>query len=186
METELREAQRSSLENYVKELVETYLQERERRKTKRLAIIASKGTLDMAYPPFILATAAAAMGWEVGIFFTFYGLNLIHREKMKALKVAPLGNPAMPMPVPNLVGALPGMTSLGTAIMKRMFRAHKVASIQELVDMAKEAGVKLFPCAMTAEVFGYKKSDFIDGVEDMAGAAGFLAFAADADVTLFI
>ncbi len=186
METEVRQAQERSLEEYVKGLVDAYLQEKERRRTRRLAIIASKGTLDMAYPPFILATAAAAMGWEVGIFFTFYGLNLIHREKMKSLKVAPLGNPAMPMPVPNLVGALPGMTSLGTAVMKRMFRAHRVASIEELVDLAREAGVKLFPCAMTAEVFGYRKEDFIDGVEEMAGAAGFLAFAADADVTLFV
>ncbi len=186
METEVRQAQERSLEEYVKGLVDAYLQEKERRRTRRLAIIASKGTLDMAYPPFILATAAAAMGWEVGIFFTFYGLNLIHREKMKSLKVAPLGNPAMPMPVPNLVGALPGMTSLGTAVMKRMFRAHRVARIEELVDLAREAGVKLFPCAMTAEVFGYRKEDFIDGVEEMAGAAGFLAFAADADVTLFV
>lgn len=186
METDVREAERRSLEDYVKGLVDAYLQEKERQRTKRLAIIASKGTLDMAYPPFILATAAAAMGWEVGIFFTFYGLNLIHREKMKSLKVAPIGNPAMPMPVPNLIGALPGMTSLGTAIMKRMFKAHRVASIGELVGIAREAGVKLFPCAMTAEVFGYKKEDFIDGVEDLAGAAGFLSFAANADVTLFV
>jgi peroxiredoxin family protein len=186
METEVRETRQQSLEEYVKALVDTYLQERAKQRTKRLAIIASKGTLDMAYPPFILATAAAAMGWEVGIFFTFYGLNLIHRQRMKELKVAPLANPAMPMPVPNLVGALPGMTALGTAIMKRMFRSHHVASIEELVQLAREAGVKLFPCAMTAEVFGYKKDDFIDGIEEMAGAAGFLAFASEADVTIFV
>ena len=76
---------------------------------RRLALVASKGSLDGAYPPLILAATAASLGWEAGIFFTFYGLDILHRKKHRKLKVASLGNPAMPVPLPSLVGALPGM-----------------------------------------------------------------------------
>ncbi len=173
----------------VREQVDAYLQEKEAEKetrTPRLALIATKGTLDWAYPPLILATTGAALGWDVGIFFTFYGLNIIHKEKSKHLKVAPLANPAMPMPVPNIVGAIPGMTSMGTMVMKGMFKSHHVSSIDELMEMAVEAGVKLWPCGMTMDVFGYKPEDFIDGVQEVCGATHFLGFAKDADVSLFI
>src|SRR3990172_34649 len=95
-------------------------------KTKRLAMVASKGTLDQAYPPLILATTAAAMGWEVGIFFTFYGLDILHKKRLERLQVSPVGNPAMPPPipaipmlkVPTLMGALPGMAAVATAMME--------------------------------------------------------------------
>ena len=120
------------------------------------------------------------------MFFTFYGLNIIHRHRGKKLKVAPLGNPAMPMPVPNVVGAIPGMTHLGTRVMKRMFKAKGVAGIDELLEMALETGVKMWPCGMTLEVFGYKQEDFIDGVQQVCGAAHFIGYAQDADVSLFI
>src|SRR5579859_3610258 len=158
----------SEIARLVREQVDAYLQEKEAEKetrTPRLAMIATKGTLDWAYPPLILATSAAALGWDVGIFFTFYGLNIIHKEKSKHLKVAPLGNPAMPMPVPNIVGAIPGMTAMGTTIMKRMFHSHNVASIDELLEMAVDSGVKMWPCGMTLEVFGYKPDDFIEGIQ---------------------
>lgn len=177
------------LERRVRELVDAYLQQREdqrRRKRKKLAIIATKGTLDFAYPPLILATTAAALGWEVGVFFTFYGLNIIHRDKRRLLQVAPLGNPAMPMPVPNLVGVLPGMTAMATTMMKRMFKRKGVASVQELLELALENEVKLFPCSMTAEVFGYRADDFVEGTQPMCGAAAFLSYASDADISLFI
>ncbi len=153
---------------------------------KKLAIIATKGTLDWAYPPLILATTTAALGWDVGIFFTFYGLNIIHKEKNRQLAVASVGNPAMPIPVPTLVGALPGMTKLGTNVMKRMFANHGVASIDELLDMAVQTGVKMYPCGMTIEVFGYQPEDFIEGIQPICGAATFVEYAADADVSLFI
>jgi peroxiredoxin family protein len=177
------------LERIVRERVDAYLQEKEtekEQKTPKLAIIATKGTLDWAYPPLILATTAAALGWDVGIFFTFYGLNIIHKEKSKHLQVAPLGNPAMPMPVPNIVGAIPGMTAMGTTVMKKMFSSHHVSSIDELLEMAVESGVKMWPCGMTLEVFGYKQDDFIDGVQEVCGAAHFIGYAQDADVSLFI
>src|ERR1700693_889107 len=169
--------------------VDEYLAEKQIEKDarpKKMALIATKGTLDMAYPPLILATTAASLGWDVGIFFTFYGLNIIHKQKGKHMKVAPLGNPAMPMPVPNLVGAIPGMTAMGTMVMKSMFKSHGVATIDDLLEAAIDTGVRLIPCAMTIEVFGYKDGDFIKEAEAPCGAATFIDWAEDADICLFI
>jgi peroxiredoxin family protein len=154
---------------------------------RHTAIIASKGTLDWAYPPLILATTAAASGMDASIFFTFYGLNIIHKDFERKLKVSPVGNPAMPMPVPmpNLVTGLPGMGPLATQMMKSMFRNKHVATIAELIESAQDLGVKLVACQMTMDVFGYTQDDFIDGVE-FGGAAAFLADARKAHVTLFV
>ncbi len=151
------------------------------------AIIASKGTLDWAYPPLILATTAAASGMDASIFFTFYGLNIVHRDYERKLKVSPIGNPAMPMPVPmpNFVTGLPGMGPMATQMMKSMFRNKHVATIKELLESAQDLGVKLVACQMTMDVFGYSQDDFIDGVE-FGGAAAFLADARNAHVTLFV
>jgi peroxiredoxin family protein len=175
------------LDAAIRERVDSYLAElkaKEKKRQKRMAIISTKGTLDWAYPPLILASSAAAMGWEVGIFFTFYGLNIIHKNKK--LMVAPLGNPAMPMPVPNLIGAIPGMTPMATTMMKKMFKGKGVASIDELMQSCIDLGVRLMPCQMTVDVFGYKQEDFLPAAEPGCGAAAFIRFAADADVSLFI
>jgi peroxiredoxin family protein len=154
--------------------------------SKKLALIASKGTLDWAYPPFILASTAAALDYEVQIFFTFYGLTLLKKD-LGDLKVSPLGNPAMPMPVPmpNLVQMLPGMESMATMMMKQKIKDKGVASIGELRDLCLEAEVKLVACQMTVDLFDFKKEDFIDGIE-FGGAATFFEFAGEADVSLFI
>ncbi len=154
---------------------------------KKMTIIASKGTLDMAYPPLILATTAAAMDAEVTIFFTFYGLEIIKKENAEKLKVSPLGNPAMtsPVPIPSLVASLPGMETLATAMMKSLFKKHGVASVGQLLEMAQESGVKLIACQMTMDVMGYKQSDMIKGVE-FGGAATWMDIAADADINLFV
>jgi peroxiredoxin family protein len=153
---------------------------------KKMAIIASKGTLDMAYPPFILATTAAALGWEVQIFFTFYGLQLL-RKSLKKIKISPLANPAMPMPVPMpvLLSSLPGMQSMATSMMKQKIKKHGVASLEDLRTMCLEADIKMIACQMTIDLFEFKQSEFIDGIE-LGGAATFLEFAGEADVTLFI
>ncbi len=155
--------------------------------TKTATFIASKGTLDWAYPPLILATTAAASGMETSIFFTFYGLNIIHKDFERLLKVSPLGNPAMPMPVPmpNFVLGLPGMGPVATKMMKTKFHRKNVATITDLLASAQELGVRLIACQMTMDVFGYEPEDFLDGVE-FAGAAAFLAEARRAHVTLFI
>jgi peroxiredoxin family protein len=153
---------------------------------KKMALIATKGTLDMAYPPFILASTAAALGWEVQVFFTFYGLQLL-RKDLDDIKISPLANPAMPMPMPMpvLVQVLPGMESMATMMMKDKMKKKGVASLKELRDICLEADVKFIGCQMTVDLFEFKPSDFIDGVE-YGGAATFLGFAGESDVSLFI
>ncbi|MFP5352481.1 MAG: DsrE/DsrF/DrsH-like family protein [Actinomycetota bacterium] len=153
----------------------------------KAAIIASKGTLDWAYPPLILAATAAATGMDTAVFFTFYGLNIIHKDHNKLLKIGPVGNPAMPMPVPmpQLLTAMPGMVPMATSMMKSKFKKKNVATIDELLEAAKESDVRLIACQMTMDVFGYEQSDFIEGVE-FAGAAAYLSEARKAHTTLFI
>lgn len=166
--------------------------EENKSKPRRLALIASKGTLDMAYPPLTMATTAASMGWEVGVFFTFYGLDIIHKERQKKLAVSPVGNPAMPPPVsgvplkvPTLVGTLPGMTGMATSMMKRWMEDANMIPITEMLDIALELDVHLYACNTTLEVMGVEPEDLMEGV-DRAGSPAFLDFAADADVQLFI
>jgi len=155
---------------------------------KRLAIIAGHGTLDAAYPPLILATAAAAMDMEAAIFFTFYGLEILKKGKADKLQVSPIANPAMPQPipgisVPNILGMLPGMTAVATAMMNSWMSKAKVAKVSELLGLAKESGVRLIACQMTMDVMGIKKEDLIDGVE-IGGAATFLQFASQDAIAL--
>ncbi len=152
---------------------------------KRLAIVASKGTMDMAYPPLILATTAAAMGQEAAIFFTFYGLDVLNKKKLARLKVAPLANPAMPVPVPNIIGAIPGMTAMATWMMGRMMRKQKVPTVPQFLDLSKQLGVRLIACTTTMGIMGIKKEDLVEGVE-IQGAAAFLEYASQAQVTLFV
>jgi peroxiredoxin family protein len=161
-------------------------------KPRRLALVASKGSLDMAYPPLILASTAAALGWEVGVFCTFYGLDLINKRKIGAMKVAPIGNPAMPPPftgvpvqVPNIIGMLPGATALATSFMKGWMENANMPTVQELLDICLESDVKFYACATTMGVMGVKNEDLIEGASCL-GAAGFLDFAADADISMFI
>jgi len=149
----------------------------------RVAIIASHGTLDMAYPPLILATGALALDMEAAIFFTFYGLHILKKGWADKLQVPPIANPAMPMPVPNLVGMLPGMTAVATSMMKSSMSKAKVAKLSELLDLAREGGVKLIACQMTMDVMGIKNEDLIDGVE-IGGAATFLEYASRNAITL--
>ncbi|MGA8149327.1 MAG: DsrE/DsrF/DrsH-like family protein [Gallionellaceae bacterium] len=153
---------------------------------KKMAIIATKGTLDMAYPPFILGSTAAALGFEVQIFFTFYGLQLL-RKDLSDVKISPLANPAMPMPVPMpvFVQMLPGMESMATMMMKDKMKKKGVASLEELRSLCLEADVKFIACQMTVDLFDFDKSDFIDNIE-FGGAATFLEFAGDTDICLFV
>jgi peroxiredoxin family protein len=152
---------------------------------KKLAIIATKGSLDWGYPPFILASTAAALGYQTQVFFTFYGLQLL-RKKLD-LKVTSLGNPGMPMPMPMpvMLQALPGMQSMMTMMMKKKMKSKGVASLEELRDLCQEAEVKMIACQMTVDLFDMNPAEFIDGIE-LGGAATFFEFAGEADVSLFI
>ena len=156
-------------------------------KPKRMAIIASKGTLDMAYPPLILASTAAAMDVETMIFYTFYGVDIVNKHKFANLKVAPIANPAMPSPVPmpNIIGMLPGMTALGTMMMKSMMGKINWPSVPELMEICLEMDVKMVACTPTLEMTGLTKDDLIDGVQ-VGGAADYLDFGLDANINLFV
>ena len=153
---------------------------------KKMGIIATKGTLDMAYPPLILASTAAALGWEVQVFCTFYGLTLL-RKDLSDISISPLANPAMPMPVPMPVFAqmLPGMEAMATKMMKTKMKNKGIASLQELREMCLEAEVKFVACQMTVDLFEFEQDEFIENI-DFVGAASFLEFAGEADVCLFI
>lgn len=164
-----------------------------------MTIIATKGTLDMAYPPFILASTAAALGWEVSIFFTFYGLSLLKRDL--DLKVTPLGNPAMPMKLPegpawlrgkelpiptSMMTLMPGFQGMATNLMRKTMNQKGIARIEDLREMCIEAEVKLVACQMTVDLFEYGKDDFISEIEEWVGAASFLPRALKADINLFV
>lgn len=172
---------------------EQKMTQRETGKTPAMTIIATKGTLDMAYPPFILASTASALGWDVSIFFTFYGLNLLKKDL--DLKVTPLGNPAMPMKLPNglempvptsVMALMPGFQSMASGMMKKTLNNKGVASIDELRELCIEADVKLIACQMTVDLFGYRKGEFIPEISEWVGAASFLPTALQAEVNLFV
>jgi len=189
----------SALDAWFDERFAKKTREQEENKTASLAIIATKGTMDWAYPPLILASTASALGWDVSVFFTFYGLELLKKDLN--LEVSPLGNPGMPMKmpfgpkwfkginwnVPNLVMAsVPGFEKMATGMMKQTVKNNGVATIAELREACIEGGVNLVACQMTVDLFGYTHDDFIPEVKDWIGAATFLPIAQKSDVCLFI
>ena len=198
----------AALDRMIRERIDALLEERlaeklaelKSAKTPAMTIIATKGTLDWAYPPYILASTAAALGWDVSMFFTFYGLELLKKD-LSRLQVSPLGNPAMPMKMPfgpewfrsirwNIPNALqaviPGFEAFATTMMKKTVKNNGVAEIAMLRSLCVEAGVNLIGCQMTVDLFGYKPEEFVPEVKEYVGAATFLPMAKDADVSLFI
>nr|MBS0019683.1 DsrE/DsrF/DrsH-like family protein [Gammaproteobacteria bacterium] len=168
-------------------------------KVPSLSLMVTKGTLDWAYPPFIIASTATALGWKVTMFFTFYGLALLKKEL--ALQISPLGNPAMPMrmpfgpkwfrevewKIPNLImGGVPGFEHMATAMMKKTIAQKGVAPIEELRAICIESGVKLIACQMTLDLFGWHRDEFIPEIEEWAGAASYLAVARESNTCLLI
>ena len=189
----------TDLNSWFDQRFEEKMAEREAAHIPSMTIIATKGTLDMAYPPFILASTAAALGWDVSIFFTFYGLSLLKREL--DLKVTPLGNPAMRMKLPmgprwlrememkvptSVMAVAPGFQSFSSSMMKKGMYNKGVASVDELRDLCVEADVQMIGCQMSADLFDWDRADFIDGIADWVGATSFLAIAQTADVNLFV
>jgi len=166
------------------------MSEQDDNRPKSMTIIVTKGSLDWAYPPFILATTAAAMGVDVTMFFTFYGLPLL--KKKLDLQITTLGNPAMAMPMmgghmvmPNLIGMLPGVDAMATKMMKNLIAKKGVASIEELRDMAVECDVNMIACQMTMDLFEFKLEEMIDGIT-LGGAATYMENALKSDINLYI
>lgn len=192
-------SEREKFDRWFDERFEEKYREKEAEHVPSMSIIVTKGTLDWAYPPFILASTGAALGYEVSLFFTFYGLLLLKSDL--DLEVTPVGNPAMPMklpygpdwlksmdlPIPNVLKAnIPGFERMATALMKTTFRKKGVASIEELRELSLEAGAKLYACQMTVDAFGFSQDEFIEETEGWIGAASYLPMAQKSDITLFI
>jgi len=151
---------------------------------KKMTIVATQGSFDMAYPPLILASTAAAFGWDVVVFHTFWGLDILHEEKSRDLKLSAVGNPNMP--VPNAVAALPGMDAMATRMMQKKIDENGTATIEELIDLSLESGVDLQACQMTIELMDYDEDDFYDGVTTGVGAATALQHMAESDIQLLV
>jgi len=156
----------------------------EQLKRNKLVIVCSKGSLDMAYPPLMLATTAAAMGMEVHLYFTFWGMNMITKKTIDSLKISPVGNPALPMP--NILGMIPGMSSMVTSMMQRKMTKMKMPTIREMIATAKEGGVKFHACSPSMNMMGLRKEDLIPEVDDIIGATTYLDLASEDAITLFV
>lgn len=151
---------------------------------RKIAFICSKGTLDMAYPALIMGWAALGNGLDVTIFFTFWGLDLINKNRVDHLEVAPVANTSMKMSlmglntgnlgIPNIMGVLPGMTAFATSIMHKKMDGLEVPPVREYLQMLVDAGANLYACKMTVDMFGLKKEDFVDGVKDIVTASDFI------------
>jgi peroxiredoxin family protein len=177
---------RAELEARVEELEETVadLEATVDDGPKKMSIIATKGTLDMAYPPLILASTAAAFGYEVTVFHTFWGLDILHKEHSKNLQLSSVGNPNMP--VPNAIAALPGMDKMTTKMMEKQIDDNDTATIEELLETSLDMGVEFQACQMTIDLMDYDEDDFHDGVTTGVGAATAVQDMAEADIQLLI
>jgi len=175
---------RAELAARVEELEESLAEVEAADSGKKMSIIATKGTLDMAYPPLILASTAAAFGYDVTVFHTFWGLDILHEERSKSLKLSSVGNPNMP--VPNVVGALPGMDRVTTSMMEKKIDDNDTATIEELIETSLDMGVEFQACQMTIELMDYDEDDFYDGVRTGVGAATAIQDMADADIQLLV
>ncbi|WP_336325410.1 DsrE/DsrF/DrsH-like family protein [Halovenus sp. HT40] len=175
---------RAELAARVDELEESLAEATTEDDDKKMSIIATKGTLDMAYPPLILASTAAAFGYDVTVFHTFWGLDILHEERSKNLKLSSVGNPNMPLP--NAIAALPGMDRVTTKMMERRIEDNDTASIEELLETSLDMGVEFQACQMTIDLMDYDEDDFYDGVTTGVGAATALEDMADSDIQLLV
>lgn len=160
--------------------------------TRKIAFICSKGTLDMAYPALVMGWAALGNGIDVTLFFTFWGLDLINKERVDHLEIAPVANTSMKMTmmgvdtgnlgIPQLAGVLPGMTAFATKLMKDKMAKLEIPTVREYLQMLVDAGAKLYACKMSVDMMGLDKGDFIEGVEDIVSAADFMDMTEGAQV----
>ena len=150
---------------------------------RRLCLICSKGSLDMAYPGLILANAALGEGIETHLFFTFWGFDIIRTKTMGTLAFSPVGNPAAHMPTALTV--LPGMQRLATSMMRKQIAELGVPTVPEMLDTVADAGGHLWACRMSFDMFKLQRADLYDRVEDVIGATEFMEISAGAQ-TMFI
>jgi peroxiredoxin family protein len=153
---------------------------------RKLCIICSKGSLDMAYPGMVLANAALMEGIDVTMFFTFWGLDMITENKLDALKCTPLGNTAMAMPngmgIPNVMSILPGMTDFSTSMMRKEIDKLDFPPVREYLEMIHDAGGKMYGCKMSMDMMKLTKDDLFEGVDSVVGAMEFMEMSENAQI----
>src|SRR6056297_3234826 len=174
----------AELQARVEELEETVAALEADDDQQKMTIVATQGSFDMAYPPLILASTAAAFGWDVVVFHTFWGLDILHEEKSQNLQMSAVGNPNMPMP--NAIASLPFMDSMATKMMEKKIDEQGTATIEELIEMSLDTGVDLQACQMTMELMDYDEAEMYDDVTTGVGAATALEHMADADIQLLV
>jgi peroxiredoxin family protein len=147
---------------------------------EKVSIIISKGSLEGVYPGLIMANGARAEGIEANLFFTFFGLDAIHRKRMEHLKVATVGNPAMH--IPTLLGGLPGMSALATHMMSKKMDEIDIPPVGEFLEMISDTGAGMYACLASVDMFGLTKEDFIPQVDDIITVGDFYAMAAGGQI----
>ncbi|MFZ5945479.1 MAG: DsrE/DsrF/DrsH-like family protein [Bacillota bacterium] len=149
-------------------------------KIKKISIIISKGSLEGIYPGLIMANGARMKGIEANVFFTFFGLDAITKNKMNNIKVATVGNPAMG--IPTLVGSVPGMSAFATGMMKKQMEKLDIPPIPEFIEMIHDAGGELYACLASVEMFKLKKEDFCDQVKGILTVGDFYDISAGGQI----
>ncbi len=147
---------------------------------EKVSIIISKGSLEGVYPGLIMANGARSEGIEANLFFTFFGLDAIHKERLEHLKVAAVGNPGMHMA--SLIGVLPGMSAIATHMMEKKMEEHDIPGVAEFVEMIADSGCGLYACKASVELFGFSDEDFIEQVEDTITVGEFYGKAAGGEI----
>jgi peroxiredoxin family protein len=160
-------------------------------KPRKIAFICSKGNLDMVYPALIMGWAALGNGIEVTIFFTFWGMDMINKDRVDHLEVPPLANSSMKMNmmgvpgyvgIPQIMGVIPGMTAFASALMKSKMKKLGVPTVREYMEMLSDAGAKMYACKMSVDMFKLKKEDFLPCVQDIVSAGDFMDLSEDAQI----
>ncbi len=151
---------------------------------RHIAFICSKGTLDMAYPALVMGWAALGNGIDVTIFFTFWGMDMINKNRVDHLEIAPVANTSMKMSmmgvdtgnlgIPQIMGVLPGMPAFATSLMNSKMKKLEVQPVREYLQMLVDAGAKLYACKMSVDMFGLEMNDFVEGVQGIVTAGDFM------------
>ena len=147
---------------------------------EKVSIVISKGSLEGVYPGLIMANGARAEGIEANLFFTFFGLDAVHRQRIEHIKVATVGNPGMH--IPSLVGVLPGMSAIATKMMEKKMSDLDIPPIHEFIEMIGDTGAGMYACKASVDMFGFSKDDFVDQIEDIITVGEFYELAAGGEI----
>jgi peroxiredoxin family protein len=147
---------------------------------EKVSIIISKGSLEGIYPGLIMANGARAEGIEANLFFTFFGLDAIHRDRIEHIKVATVGNPGMHMA--TMIGGLPGMSAIATKMLERKMDEFDIPSVPEFIELISDTGAGIYACLASVDLFGFTKDDFVDQVDGIITVGEFYEKAAGGQI----